>query len=315
MDGATQDLLRASLRQVLTKCARDEFAQQLGDLGWADVLAEDPITARSILFETKGEVLSSVDALGAVLSDAAGAPDATVVLPTSLHPGRPTSTVVGDELVVEGVVLSAPDGALILPVAQFGEVRLANVAAGGPLEASPLGGLDPDLGLTAVRGSIPFAPRTWSEADWDDAVAAGRWALALELVGIGRRVVTDAVAYTGERHQYGRPIGSFQALQHRLASAHSALVGASQVAHEAAGSGSPWAATVAKALAGRAAEEACTQAQQCYGAIGFTWEHHLHRALRRVYLLDRLLGGWRDLEPEIGATLQATGTVPKIGAL
>jgi hypothetical protein len=316
MDEATQELLRASLRQVLAKGDRHEFGRQLSELGWDEVLAEDAVTARSILFETKGEVLSSVDALGPVLSDAAGAPDAIVVLPASLHPGRPTTTVVGDELAVDGVVLSPPgDGALVLPVVHDGDLRLAHVAAGGSLEASPLSGFDPDLGLMALRGRLAVADATWLDAGWPDAVAAGRWALALELVGVGRQVVADAVAYTGERHQYGRPIGSFQALQHRLAAAHSSLVGASQVGHEAARSASPWAATVAKALAGRAAEEACTHAQQCYGAIGFTWEHPLHRALRRVYLLDRLLGGWRDLEPEIGAALQASGAVPKIGAL
>jgi hypothetical protein len=316
MDEATQELLRRSLREVLAKSDRDEFARQLSELGWDDVLAEDAVTARSILFETKGEVLSSVDALGPVLCDAAGVPEATVVLPASLHPGRPTTTVVGDELIVDGVVLAVPgDAALILPVAHDGGIRLAHVPDGGSLEASPVGGFDPELGLTAVRGPIPIASCAWLDAGWDEAVAAGRWALALELVGIGHRVVADAVAYTGERRQYGRPIGSFQALQHRLASAHSSLVGASHVAREAAWSGSPWAAMVAKALAGRAAEQACTQAQQSYGAIGFTWEHQLHRALRRVYLLDRLLGGWRDLEPEIGAALQASGEVPKIGAL
>ncbi len=115
--------------------------------------------------------------------------------------------------------------------------------------------------------------------------------------------------------QYGRPIGTFQALQHRLAGAHATIVGAAHVVAEAAASGSRWDALVAKALAGRAAEDACTQAQQVYGAIGFTWEHEFHRSLRRTYLLDRLLGDWRTLEFEIGSTLQSTGDVPKIGAL
>jgi alkylation response protein AidB-like acyl-CoA dehydrogenase len=75
------------------------------------------------------------------------------------------------------------------------------------------------------------------------------------------------------------------------------------------------AATVAKALAGRAAETACTQAQQSYGAIGFTWEHDLHRYLRRAYVLDWMLGDWRTLEREIGTELIATGVVPRIGGV
>jgi alkylation response protein AidB-like acyl-CoA dehydrogenase len=84
---------------------------------------------------------------------------------------------------------------------------------------------------------------------------------------------------------------------------------------EAAADGSPWTALVAKALAGRAAEEACTQAQQVYGAIGFTWEHEHHRYLRRTYALDWLLGDWRTLEHQIGARLQETAVVPRIGDL
>ena len=68
-------------------------------------------------------------------------------------------------------------------------------------------------------------------------------------------------------------------------------------------------------MAGHAAEFACVQAQQCYGAIGFTWEHEFHRYLRRTYALDSLLGDWRTLEHEIGARLQETGTVPRIGGL
>src|SRR5438067_1339598 len=80
-------------------------------------------------------------------------------------------------------------------------------------------------------------------------------------------------------------------------------------------SGSPWVAKVAKAAAGRAAEFACTQAQQTYGAIGFTWEHGFHRYLRRAYVLDWLLGDWRALEFEIGDALRMTGEVPRIGVL
>ena len=62
-------------------------------------------------------------------------------------------------------------------------------------------------------------------------------------------------------------------------------------------------------------DRACTEAQQCYGAIGFTWEHEFHLYLRRTYVLDSMLGGWRALEFEIGSDLQATGHVPQIGSL
>lgn len=335
MDAATRELLRGSLRAVLAERSDRPLTGRLADLGWDEVLDDDAPGALRLLFETKGEALSSDDALGPLLvraiadavtlpvptaSAAAGA-GATVVLPSSLHPDHVSAHIDGDRLVVEGIVLRAPDprAPRIVPVAADDGVRLALVAE-GELADQSIGGFDPDLGLVRVSGRAEASTVTWIEgpdaiAAWEAAVACGRWALAAELTGIARRVVADAVAYTLEREQYGRPIGTFQALQHRLAGAHASVVGASHVVAEAATTGSPWAALVAKSLAGHAAEDACTQAQQAYGAIGFTWEHGFHRSLRRVYTLDRLLGGWRDLEAEIGLRLQETGTVPQIGAL
>jgi hypothetical protein len=324
MDVDTQEMLRASLRPVLAQASNrgtgPRLAEQLAELGWDDVLADDPTVAVRILFETRGEVLASADALGPLLSsslaDSSGmavARDAVVVLPASLRPDAPTSTVGDDSMAVDGVALSEPPaGAVVaIPVAD-GRVAVGS----GDLRAEPVDGIDPSSGLVAVTGWLPADGITWIDADaWRATVAIGRWALASELACIGARAVSAAVAYTKERHQYGRPIGSFQALQHRLASAHASVVGAVDVAIEAAASGSEWDALVAKCLAGRAAENACTQAQQAYGAIGFTWEHDLHRSLRRTYVLDRLLGGWRELEVEIGATIQRTGAVPKIGRL
>jgi alkylation response protein AidB-like acyl-CoA dehydrogenase len=107
----------------------------------------------------------------------------------------------------------------------------------------------------------------------------------------------------------------FQALQHRLASAHAMTVGAGHLVTEAGLDGDAWTALVAKCMAGQTAEHACTQAQQCYGAIGFTWEHEFHHYLRRTYALDRLFGDWRTLEHEIGTRMQESGTVTRIGSL
>jgi alkylation response protein AidB-like acyl-CoA dehydrogenase len=167
-----------------------------------------------------------------------------------------------------------------------------------------------------LTGTVPAIGVAWLDRDAAEQVEAhGRWLLACELVGISRHVVAIAVEYTKVRVQYGKPIGVFQALQHRLAGAHALVTGAAHLATEAGVTGDTWSAMVAKCMAGQAAEHACTQAQQCFGAIGFTWEHELHRYLRRTYVLDQLLGSWRSLEHEIGSRLQATGVVPHIGAL
>jgi hypothetical protein len=313
MDQSTRDLLRASLGAVLAGDDPTSITKELAELGWAEVVADDPVEATLLLFEVRGDVLSSADSLGPLLADRIGGDVVAVALPAGLDPARLSSTIVGDDLDVDGVVLGDPGaGAVAVPV----DGRVAMVMD-DHLSIAPVDGVDGGLGFRRVRGSVPVAELVWTEGDgrWEAAMATGRWAVAAELVGVSRRVVADAVAYTIERKQYGRAIGSFQAVQHRLASAHASTIGASHVVAEAAASGRPWDALVAKCLAGRAAEESCTQAQQAYGAIGFTWEHPFHRSLRRTYALDRLLGGWRDLEVEIGRRLRTTGDVPKLGSL
>jgi hypothetical protein len=293
------------------------------------VLDDDAPAALQALFETRGTTLAGADALGPVLAgviaDSTQRPDlrnAAVVLPSALHPDRLTSRVDGDHLIVEGITTTTPIGRTsIVPVgAGRVDVVLALVPPETEWSQRAIEGTDPSMGLVRVAATFPVSECDWVDGEaartaWTACAARARWALSAELVSIGHHVIDRAVEYTGQRQQYGRPIGSFQALQHRLAGAHASVVGASHVAAEAATSGSAWVALVAKALAGRAAENACTQAQQSYGAIGFTWEHEFHRYLRRTYVLDWLFGGWRTLEREIGARLIEERAIPRIGSL
>jgi hypothetical protein len=325
VDDETLALLRTSLEHVLTEDSDRDLATRLDDLGWAEAVADDPATAARVLFEVKGATLTSVDALAphlaGVLADAldtADLRDAMVMVPTSLAPCHRAAR---DTAELAGVALGRLDPGRTIVTATIDDAGAIVVLAGPaspPPAAADLGGMDPDSGLARAALVIGGAARwsaTRADAAWTAVITAGRIALAAELVGLAHRVVAGAVEYSGERFQYGRPIGSFQAVQHRLASAYALVVGAEAVVAEAAATGSSWVARVAKAAAGRAAEDACTQAQQTYGAIGFTWEHELHRCLRRVYLLDRLLGDWRGLEREIGTALAARREVPRIGVL
>jgi hypothetical protein len=324
MDEVTADLLRTSLRAVLTEKPESSLGLSFAELGWAEVVAEHPVDAPLLLFETRGEVVPAVDSLGGFLASVASKRMGTQVGAVVLGPGLDLEDAAGRveaaHVVVSGLVLADPGPTpLAVAVGGPGGWRLALVEA-ARLTATAVGGMDPEMGLHRLDGRVPvgaarFVPDDVAAPLRDLLVSTGRWALAAELVGGARRVIADAVVYATARRQYGRPIGSFQAVQHRLAGAHASVVGASRVTAEAARSGRPWDALVAKCLAGRAAEEACTQAQQVYGAIGFTWEHHFHRFLRRTYLLDRLLGDWRHLEVEIGRRLRTSGEVTKIGGL
>jgi alkylation response protein AidB-like acyl-CoA dehydrogenase len=136
-------------------------------------------------------------------------------------------------------------------------------------------------------------------------VAAGRRALAHELVGVGSTMLSMTVEHVSERVQFDRPLGSFQAVKHQLADVHlwqEIAVLSAEVAWEDCG---PQSAALAKAAAIRFTRSARASCQQLLGGMGFTWEHDFHRYLRRALTLEPLLGGAPDLHGELGAAVRS----------
>jgi alkylation response protein AidB-like acyl-CoA dehydrogenase len=132
------------------------------------------------------------------------------------------------------------------------------------------------------------------------AVAVGTVALAAELVGVAQRALEMANAYAKEREQFGRPIGAYQAVSHRLADmlwdveeARSLLYYAAWAADSEPDS-LPLAASMAKARASDAATAVTHNAIQTFGGIGFTWEHDIHYFLKRARVGAQLLGTARQ---------------------
>jgi alkylation response protein AidB-like acyl-CoA dehydrogenase len=126
-----------------------------------------------------------------------------------------------------------------------------------------------------------------------DRAAAGS---AAELVGLADRMITMAAEYAQARLQFGKPIGSFQAVKHLLANARVALEFARPATYRAA-----WSlaaaqpslshdASMAKAMASDAADLAARVALQVHGAIGYTWECDLHLFMKRTWSLSRAWG-------------------------
>lgn len=322
MDNETLEMLETSLRHLLTEETERPLMERLVEFGWDDAVADDPVACFALLFELKGRTLSNDDVLNttlaATLAEALEDPslaEAVLVLPANLAADVSAATRAGSAWTLDGVALAAPAGRCVVFPIEGGLVVAKDTSS---LATEALHGFESALPLVTLRGEMPTGEvdvRATGEASeaWSRVVARARTLLGSELLGIGRHVLEDVVGYTGARKQYGVAIASFQAIQHRMASAHAALVGAGHAVVQAATTGSAWESLVAKSLAGRAAEEACTQAQQGYGAIGFTWEQDFHRYLKRAYALDRLFGDYRTLEFEIGATLQRTREVPRIG--
>jgi alkylation response protein AidB-like acyl-CoA dehydrogenase len=134
-------------------------------------------------------------------------------------------------------------------------------------------------------------------------------ALACEAVGVASRALAFATEQARSRHQFGRPIGSFQAISHRIADAYMATELARSLAYWAAWTTAesdpqaPSACAAAKAAAGEAATLAAETAIQCLGGLGFTWDHPLHRFYKRAQWIATFDGTARTHRADLATTL------------
>jgi alkylation response protein AidB-like acyl-CoA dehydrogenase len=146
-----------------------------------------------------------------------------------------------------------------------------------------------------------------------DALDRGALACAAQALGVADRLLEIAVAYARQRQQFGRPIGSFQALQHALADVKVRLEYARPVVYKAAHSVATRArvravdASHAKLAAVAAAQKAARTALQVHGAIGYTWEQDLHVWMRRAWSLERDFGDAPYHEERVAAFVLAEG--------
>jgi alkylation response protein AidB-like acyl-CoA dehydrogenase len=130
----------------------------------------------------------------------------------------------------------------------------------------------------------------------EDSAARAAAAIAAVENGIAMRLLEMTVEYVGARKQFGRPVGSFQVVKHKLARAHVAIEASRPAAWYAAYAiahdlpDAPRAASVAKVAASNAEAIANAEALQCHGGIGFTWEHDLHIWLKRGLALQPSFG-------------------------
>ncbi len=288
----------------------------LAGLGWADALAEDEQLAVSALFEAQGRAGASSSALDVLLARCLGQEAALVLLPPFGQTGPPGRRT-GGAVDVHGLVLAPGAGAGPAHVVCAGREEADGLAiATVPLDdlaRRPVRGLDPDLGLVEVTGTSTGATtQPITAASWAGTSATGQRALAHELLGASAAMLELARAHALDRIQFGVPIASFQAVRHRLADTLVAIEAARAALEAAWAQPSTVNAAVAKALAGRGARVAARHCQQVLAGVGFTAEHALHRYVRRVRVLDGLLGDTRSLTRAMGEQLLADRALPTI---
>ena len=309
MDGQELALLRQSLQGIIKGHNGAALDAALSELGWADALTADAGAAVPALFEQQGAANAASSALCWVLAHALGYDAGAVVLPAPGLCSAP-GLLEGGRLRVRGVAtsgLAARETALV--VARSGESHVAVEVKSASLTRRAVLGADPSLALVEVAAEIAGAAVP-GPADWPAAVALGQLALGHELVGASRRMLELAREHALARVQFGRPIAMFQAVRHRLAETLVAIEGAAAVLDAAWLDHDPLTAAIAKATAGRAARVTARHCQQVLAGIGFTTEHPFHRYLRRILVLEQLLGGTDRLTRELGREILGRRRVP-----
>ncbi len=244
----------------------------------------------AVVLEELGKGLVPTPLLGTTLAELAllsvDEPDSELL--EGLAEGTSIGTVVFDAgYVVNGNVADvviAADGEMLTrwttftPTAAVSMDITRPLAAVEPSETSPIG-VDP--GLADVAAIL----------------------VAAEQVGAASKCLDLTVQYTKDRVQFGRPIGSFQALKHRMADLYVAVQSAKAVVDEALTDPTPTSATLARLAASEAFSKVAGEAVQMHGGIAITWESDIQLYFKRAHNSAQLLGPPREqlrrLEAEV----------------
>jgi alkylation response protein AidB-like acyl-CoA dehydrogenase len=266
----------------------------------------------AVVAEELGRAVAPVPFLGAALATAAllaagdedllpsvatGERMATLVLPLSTPPAAPlpaavtaatvaaageslsgTVTSVADALAADVLVVLTPDGVWAVEASESSLIPVTSLDLTRPLC---------DVAFASSRARR-LADGDAAVVAWRAALAAGAALLAAEQLGLAEWCLATTVDHLRTRHQFGRPVGSFQGLKHRLAELWVAVTQARAVARYAVGclaDGDPdfaVATTLAQAHCGPVAVRAAEECVQMHGGIGFTWEHPAHLYLKRA---------------------------------
>lgn len=321
-----EESLRDSVRASLARAVDDDLLIRLydepdtdvsgvwralaGQLGLAGLLIPEPLGGldagpreAAVVLEELGRaaapapfLTSAVIATSALVSAgeesslstlAGGDAVAALVLPWTARAGA--WSPVDDT--VEPVAGALEADLFVVPVtAESGEVTL-RLLERGDVEVEPLLSLDMTRPLARVRvvgQGREIASGEAAVAAVDAGLGAGQALLASEQLGLAQWCLESTVEYARTRIQFARPIGSFQAIKHRLADLYLELVQAQAAAREAAGTladghpDAPLAQAVAQSHCSDTAVHAAEEALQLHGGIGMTWEHPVHVRLKRA---------------------------------
>jgi alkylation response protein AidB-like acyl-CoA dehydrogenase len=311
---------RDAVRDLLAKAAGPDTVRAIwdGPLGWDPALwsqlAEMGVLGLLAPESAGGLGLSEID-LVLILEEIGRAAfpgpvveHAAVAVPALIATEWITAAAGGEIVVTAGRSASAP----LAYAADADLVLLVHDGAGCAIRRD-------DITIAREPSSVDRA-RRFADVTFENATplpsvdielfeARGAAATAAVLCGLAAHLIETTAGYVKERHQFGVPVGSFQAVKHHLANALIALEHARPAVYCAAWSIATGQATLvrdasfAKAYANEAAATAARVALQCHGAIGYTFEHDLHLWLKRVWSLQQAWGDTAHHRDRVAAAL------------
>jgi hypothetical protein len=325
MDTDEESLLRATIAEVTASADGLGLTSALDQFGWREMLATDPGTAIPAVFQGQGAAGTWSSALHDVLGSALDLEADTVVLiPLPGH--RYLEERGAPSIEIRGLMLGERPGATTA-LAMVGEPHHAPTlvrASMSELAIERVSGLDPAICASLVTGTTSDGQSIEPFGDasrWECALADGWLAVSHQLIGTIDAMETLALSHAFERYQFGRQIGSFQAVRHRLAETRVAV----EAARAAAGAAGPMrrrssderanaslASMLAKLIAGRSSIKVTAHCQQVLAGIGFTAEHPFHRFMKRAVVLEKVLGDTSSLTESLGRQLVALGEAPRV---
>ncbi|MGW0040166.1 acyl-CoA dehydrogenase family protein [Rhodococcus sp. NPDC003348] len=282
------------------------------DLGWTELTDPEAAVELAIVLEELGR---STDPTPYLATMTQFAPLATAFADpalsgTAVYDGIAVHRV-GSDWVLDGTAHHVLDGDradrfAVLTGAGVFVVPAEQVTA----TRSPV--FDPVLHLAEVRfGGVRIGDEARSDVDPARARELALTGMALTTVGACQRILDLALEHVRGREQFGAPIGSFQAVQHKATDMHVAIERARALAYYSAltiAADDPRrrvAASMAKAAAGECQSLVFRNGLQLFGAMGFTWENDLQFALKRAKVGELLLGGAAEHRALIAAARDA----------
>ena len=218
-----------------------------------------------------------------------------------------------DAETLEGLAEGSSIGALVLDPDYVVNGDIADVVVAAPdgpggqlsrwtrFSAQPVTTMDPTRRLARVR------PEETVDLGDDPGIAdTAAILLAAEQIGAAERCLELTVEYAKSRVQFGRPIGSFQALKHRMADLYVAVAAARAVVADACADPTPANAATARLAATETLSIVAAEGIQLHGGIAITWEHDMHLYFKRAHGSAQLLDAPRELLRRLEAEVLPT---------